>query len=470
MRRRFMINIVKPLKDMILKSLANNLAFHVEEYYDCFHTETSNGCELGESYIRGLFKTEAGKRNMQRLHEELNMSSNGYESLQQFITDSPWSAQAVMDEIARNTCELYASQEGYRGCDLAYVVDESAHLKKGKSSVGVARQWAGVAGKLDNCQVGVYSSLVWNGHSTLVNERLFLPQQWISDPERCEKAGIPEEQRVFKTKPELALEMIRAHIAAGLPLGWVGGDAFYGHVFEFSKALDDMALTFVLDVHRNQTVYLTQPTLSVPQPASQRGRPCTRLRADQEPIRVDVYVKEYAAYEWPTVTVRHGTKGPLKLSIHTRRVWVWDGESDVVSERTLIITRNHANTKIKYSLSNVDSIQTSLQRLAYMQAQRYWVERAFQEAKSELGMSDYQVRKWTAWHHHMALVMLALAFLVKERILYKQELPLLTARDIRLMIVAMLLNDPAAVEKRIAQLETRHQQRLRDIERYSKNE
>lgn len=92
---------------------------------------------------------------MQRLHEELNMSSNGYESLQQFITDSPWSAQAVMDEIARNTCELYASQEGYRGCDLAYVVDESAHLKKGKSSVGVARQWAGVAGKLDNCQVGV---------------------------------------------------------------------------------------------------------------------------------------------------------------------------------------------------------------------------------------------------------------------------------------------------------------------------
>lgn len=463
-----MINILTPPKETILKSLVNNLSFHVEEYYHCFHTETSNSCELGQSYIRGLFKTEAGKRNIQRLHEELNMSGNNYESLQQFITDSTWSAQAVMDEIARNTCDLYASQDGYRGCDVALIVDESAHLKKGKSSVGVARQWAGVAGKVDNCQVGVYSSLVWNAHSTLVNERLFLPQSWISDPHRCEKVGIPKQQRVFKTKPELALDMIRTHIAAGLPLGWVGGDAFYGHAFEFCQALDDMELTFVLDVHRSQTVYLDQPTLSIPKPTSKRGKPPTRLQTNQEPIRVDVYAKEYAAYEWPTVTVRHGTKGPLKLSIYSRRVWVWDGQSDVASERTLIITRNHANTKIKYSLSNVDSRRTPLQRLAYMQAQRYWVERAFQEAKSELGMSDYQVRKWTAWHHHMALVMLALAFLVKERILYKQELPLLSARDIRLMIIAMLLNDPAAVDKRIDQLEIRHQQRLRDIERCSK--
>ena len=105
-----------------------------------------------------------------------------------------------------------------------------------------------------------------------------------------------------------------------------------------------------------------------------------------------------------------------------------------------------------------------------MQAQRYWVERAFQEAKSELGMSDYQVRKWGAWHRHMALVMLALAFLVKERILYKQDYPLLSSRDIRLMIIAMLLNEPAAVDKRIQQLEARHTQRRRDIERYDKTE
>ena len=131
-------------------------------------------------------------------------------------------------------------------------------------------------------------------------------------------------------------------------------------------------------------------------------------RADTEPMRVDVYAKEFASYTWPTVTIRNGTKGLLTLSIHTRRVWIWNGESERATERVLVITRRPNSSKLKYSLSNVDYIKTPLERFAYMQAQRYWVERAFQEAKSELGMSDYQVRKWDAWHRHMALVMLAL--------------------------------------------------------------
>jgi hypothetical protein len=103
-----------------------------------------------------------------------------------------------------------------------------------------------------------------------------------------------------------------------------------------------------------------------------------------------------------------------------------------------------------------------------MQAQRCWVERAFQEAKSELGMSDYQVRKWNAWHHHMALVMLSLSFIVKERLLHKTDYPLVSCRDIRLLIIALLLNDPDAVEKRIKQMRVRHEQRRKDIERYYK--
>lgn len=100
-----------------------------------------------------------------------------------------------------------------------------------------------------------------------------------------------------------------------------------------------------------------------------------------------------------------------------------------------------------------------------MQAQRYWVERAFQDAKSELGMSDYQVRKWNAWHHHMALVMLSLSFIVKERVTHKAEYPLLSCRDVRIMIVVLLIDDPDLIEKRIQQMSTRHEQRLKDIER-----
>jgi SRSO17 transposase len=459
-----------PKQDHALKQLPSKLSFHIEEYYDCFQTETSNSLDLGQAYIQGLFKTEAGKRNMERLNEELDLSGNGYQRIQHFITNSTWSAQRLIEAIARKTSDLYTSQDTYRLRDVGYIIDESAHLKKGKHSVGVARQYAGLIGKVENCQVGVYASLVWNSHSSLINERLFLPKEWTTNPKRCHDAGIPEDQRLFKTKPQLAIEMIKADLEAGVQFSWVGGDGLYGHGFELGKALDNMQLTFLLDIHSNQNIYLSEPVLSVPEPTSKRGAKPTKRRADTEPMRVDVYAKEFASYTWPTVTIRDGTKGPLTLSIHTRRVWIWDGESERATERVLVITQRPNSSKLKYSLSNVDYTKTPLERLAYMQAQRYWVERAFQEAKSELGMSDYQVRKWDAWHRHMALVMLALAFLVKERILYKQDYPLLSSRDIRLMIIAMLLNDPAAVDKRIQQLEARHKQRRRDIERYDKTE
>ena len=456
-------------KDNALQKLPEKLSFHIEEYYRCFPVETSNSRALCEAYIQGLLKTEAGKRNMERINEELALSGDGYQRIQQFITDSIWSAQHLIAEISKNTSDLYASQATYNPRNVGYIVDESAHLKKGKSSVGVARQYAGVIGKVENCQVGVYASLVWDTHSTLVNERLFLPQEWTENPKRCEQAGIPAEQRQFKTKIALALEMIKADVEAGLEFGWVGGDGLYGHGFELGNALNDMGLTFLLDIHSNQKIYPFEPKLSLPKATSKRGRTPTKRQADIESIRVDDYVREYADYEWPTVTIRSGTKGPLTLSIHLKRVWLWDGKSDRVIERVLVITRNPNDTKIKYSLSNADYLETSMQRFAYMQAQRYWVERAFQEAKSELGMSDYQVRKWNAWHHHMALVMLSLAFLVKERIILKQDYPLLSCRDIRLMIIAMLLNDPVAVDKRIAQMEIRHEQRRRDIERYDES-
>ncbi|WP_200375125.1 transposase [Thiocystis violacea] len=237
-----------------LKQLHNHLASHIEEYSHCFHNETSDGHELGEAYIHALLKTEAGKRNMERMDEELELSGAGYQHIQQFIFDSTWSASNLISEIALNTSELYADQDNYQCSDVGYIIDESAHVKKGKHSVGVARQYAGVIGKVENCQVGVYASLVFNSHSTLINERLFLPESWTSDPKRFEKAGIPEEARTFKTKPQLALEMITSDLEAGVEFSWVGSDGLYGHGLELGNALDNMGLTFLLDVHGNQKV------------------------------------------------------------------------------------------------------------------------------------------------------------------------------------------------------------------------
>jgi SRSO17 transposase len=463
-----MANAIGSETDAVLKNMVGNLSVHLEDYHEYFQHETSDGHELSRAYIMGLLKTEAGKRNIERINEEIDVPGHdSYQRIQHFITDSPWSAGNLIGAIAQDTSNLYANQPNYRRRDVGYIVDESAHIKKGKHSVGVARQYAGVIGKVENCQVGVYASLVWESHSTLINNRLFLPTSWTADQKRCDQAGIPQEARQFKTKIELALEMIQSDIAAGVEIGWVGGDGLYGHGSELGFALDNMGLTFLLDVHCNQKIYPIKPMLSVPESA-ERGRKPTKLQADRDPTQVRWYANHLHPFQWSTIAVRNGTKGPITLSVHTAPVWIWDGESESVTERVLVISRNHADNKIKYSLSHVDYRSASIERLAYMQAQRYWVERAFQEAKSELGMSDYQVRKWNAWHHHMALVMLSLSFIVKERIAHKNDYPLVSCRDIRLLMIALLLKDPDAIEKRIEQMRVRHEQRRKDIERYYK--
>ena len=240
------------------------------------------------------------------------------------------------------------------------------------------------------CPLGARGRRGADHSTTLIDERLYPPQAWTADPKRCEKAGIPAGQRTFNTKLELALEMVKVNRDAGLAFDWVGGDGLYGHGFESSNALDNMGLTFLLDIHCSQRVYPLKPPLRL-EGTVPPGKMATEPPTDTDPLRVDVYAKAWAAYEWPTVTVREGTKGPLILSMHVAPVWLWDSKTATLIERVLVISRNQADNKIKYSLSNADYLTTPTDRFAYMQAQRYWVERAFQEAKSELGMSDYQV-------------------------------------------------------------------------------
>jgi len=293
---------------------------------------------------------------------------------------------------------------------------------------------------------------------------LYLPESWTKDQDRCEKAGIPFEARIFNTKQELALDMIKAALSAGVDFGWIGGDGFYGHGQKLSNAIENMGLPFLFEVHSNQMIYKIKPDCSVSKECDPTHKP-KKLQTDIDPTTVKKYASQLTKFEWHRMTVRNAVKGPLTLSIHARRVWIWDEDNDCFKERVLVISRNLSDNKIKYSLSNMDLSKARIERLAYMQAQRYWVERAFQEAKSELGMSDYQVRKWNGWHHHMALVIWSLSFIVKERIKNKTEYPLLSCRDVRLMIIALLIKDENLIEKRISQMEYRHEQRQKDIER-----
>ena len=454
--------------DSALQGLVDHLTDYVQDYEQVLKTETRDTSLLAEQYLSGLLQTERGKGNIERMLEEVEIAGDGYQQVQHFVSDSPWDAREVMAKVARDTSSLYASQPGYREEDVGYILDESAHLKKGMQSVGVARQYAGVVGKVDNCQVGVYASLVWHSRTTLINTRLYLPECWTGDAKRCDKAGIPEDARVQKTKPQLALDMLKADMANGVRFGWVGGDGLYGHGYDLSYAVDDLGLTFLFDVHCDQSVYLNEPSIVVPEKTPGRGRTPTRPKTDAQPITVKAYQEGLCDEDWQDVTVRDTTKGVLTLGMHVKRVWVWDKEELQARCWTLIMSRNTAEKKLKYSLSNADMDTTPLQQFAARQAQRYWVERSFQDAKSELGMSDYQVRKWTGWYHHMALVILAMSFIVRERLLNRNDYPLLSCRDVRLLIIALLTKDEYLVNKRLKQMKTRHTQREKDIQRYFK--
>ena len=400
---------------------------------------------------------------MERMEEEVTGSA--YRQYQHFLTTSPWDHVSVIHQVAHDMSTLCAKQKAKKRTPTGCIIDESAHLKKGEASVGVARQYAGVAGKVDNCQVGVYLSLCNDTSATLVNERLFLPEVWAEDAERCDQAGIPKEARQHHTKPQQALSMIDELDNQGIQWDWIGGDGLYGHCHELMNGLDERGLFFVLDVHKDELIYEEEPAIAVPPRTHPHGPAPTKLRADREPIRLDQYCATIPADGWEIVNVRKTTTGWLKRQVHVATIWVWDGEEPQARRRTVVISKTLSRKpKTKYSLSNGTLEDYTPQEYAYYQAQRYWVERCFDDAKNELGMSDYQVRKWQGWHHHHALVMMASLFILTQRLAHGEAFPLMSVRDARLLIVARLFGTDDDVEKRFEQMLTRHEKRQQSID------
>jgi SRSO17 transposase len=433
-----------------------------------FRAHRYNNTLTAFHYLEGLMACERGKANMERMEEEIDQSE--YHAYQHFITNSNWDDVGLLQQLGRDASAELQREKVKTGLPVGLLIDESAHLKKGDMSVGVSRQYAGVIGKVDNCQVGVYCSLVNGERATLVHQRLFLPESWTSSPSRCDLAGIPESHRSFKTKPELALEMVDDFSSSGGLLDWVGGDGLYGHGTVFCRALQKRRLFYVLDVHRDTHVYLQEPHFSVPQKNPGRGRVPTQLQSDCPSVRLDNYMQTLDDSAWIEEKIRKTAKGWLILKIHKTNVWMRDTKTGEVFRQTLIITRTtDGNNEIKYSLSNGELETYTHKEYAYFQAQRYWVERTFQDAKGELGLSDYQVRKWRSWQHHHVLVMMACLYLMKIRIENHQSYPLLSVRDARILTIVALFGTKEQFENRMRQMEIRHKKRQDDIDRRYKN-
>lgn len=216
-------------------------------------------------------------------------------------------------------------------------------------------------------------------------------------------------------------------------------------------------------------IFLDDPKPTVKRKKGRHGRNPTKLEANAPAIRVDQWQAEQPAAAWQRVKIRDSTRGELEVDVLHRRVWLWDGEETTAPCWHLIVRREiNAPEEIKYTLSNAPAA-TSVQRLAEMQAQRYWVERAFQDGKSECGMADYQVRKWRAWHHHMALVLMAMLFMLEERLRAEDVHPLLSCSDIEELLKQFLPRRAVTQEEVLAQMEKRHRKRLASMRaRYAK--
>jgi SRSO17 transposase len=408
-----------------------------------------------QMYLQGLM--QASRKNMERM-EEVVPDSN-YQSLQHFISDSEWETRNVLDQVAREADRHLGGSES--SCLL---IDETAFQKKGESSVGVERQWSGRLGKVENSQVAVFASLAQGKYATLIDTRLYLPKSWIEDPERCLAAGVPESEVVLKSKADLALEMVVQARHNGVRFSWVGVDGGYGKEPGFLRRLEDHGEVFVADVHKDQQIYLEDPDPRVPEKKTPRGKKPTRLQAQSASQRVDAWAAAQPAELWQKVAVRPGTKGEVRVEALHGRVWLWDGREQTARFWHVVVIREVSSPEtIKYVLSNA-SAETSLERLVQMQRQRFWIERSFEDGKSESGLADYQVRGWRAWHHHMALVMMAMLFMLEEKLLHKQSHPLLSCSDIEALLAHFLPRRDVTVEEVVRQMEARHKARQKAIE------
>ena len=434
----------------------------VNSYSQHFQSYRHDVSDKARQYASGLMQA-GSRKNMDRMAEVVPEAKS--RNLQQFLTHSKWNSGEVIEHVARDADKLLGDRT-----DACLLIDESGFAKQGRGSVGVCRQWLGRLGKVDNGQVAVFGALSNGQFATPVDVRLYLPEQWVEDPDRCQQAGVPEDERQFRTKPELGLEIVRHARENNLRFGWVGADAGYGKGPGFCNALDEMGEAFVVDVHADFHVYLQDPQPYVPEKTKNRGGPFTKYRTDQESIEVRDVLTSIPAQRWKTVTLRKTTRGVLKVRICRMTVYVWDGKSEKAKCWTLIVSKSlGANPDTKISLTNV-SKHTTLRRLGWMQRQRYWVERVFEDAKSECGMADYQVRKWSGWHHHMALVMMAMLFMLTEKIHHKDTCPMLTCSDIEDLLARFLPRRDVTEEEIISQLENRHRQRQKAIESHTRRQ
>lgn len=355
--------------------------------------------EHARTFVQGLL-SDLERKNVESIAYRFGQERL---PLQWFIGFSQWDDRPLRQELARQVGAELGDPDG------VLVLDPSAFPKSGKESVGVARQWCGRLGKVENCQVGVYLGYVSRHEHALVDMRLYLPKEWTQDKARCRKAGIPKDRWKHRTRHQLCLEMLAEH-GSVLPHAWITGDDELGRPYDFRRKLHDLGERYLLAVPSNTLIR----DVEAPRPPySGKGQPPQRPWQ-----RVDQWVAALPASAWTEIDVRDGEKGPLVVEIVKCSVAARDSKRQAEHSEVLAVIRYHDRDharviKTDYYLSNAP-VETPLAEFARVAKAEHRIEECIQRSKSEAGLADYEVRNWNGWHHHQTLSLIATWFLLLE--------------------------------------------------------
>ena len=386
------------LQDAVLRpadiaSCSQHLQRFVQRYLPCFYREEQR--RHAQTILQGKL-TGLQRKTTEPIAHQAGLKRR---PLQLFVGAGKWDDHAVLAAMRRHVREELADDEA------TFVLDGSGFPKQGDASCGVARQWCGRLGKVENCQVGVFVAYAAPRGCALVAAGLYLPQEWAADRQRRAASFVPAAV-TFQEKWRMGLELLD-RVRQELPGRWVAGDDEFGRCSALRGQLRLRQLRYVLDVPCNTLVR----DLSERRPPSRpEGKPRRPLFE-----RVDHWVDRQPKGRWRTVTVRDGDKGPLRVKVLLATVQVKDEDGCVGARERLAVFRSVADKpRTWYTLSNDPAAKRAV--LARVHGSRHRIEELLEQGKQEVGLSHYEVRSWTGWHHHMTLSLLALWFLQLERL------------------------------------------------------
>jgi SRSO17 transposase len=367
-------------------------------------------------YSRGLL-TASGRKSVEPLAAVTAPAEVGakHQSLLHFVGKAPWPDSEVLSKVR----ELVLPAIETHGPVEAWIIDDTGFPKKGKHSVGVARQYCGQLGKQDNCQNAVSLSIA-NHHASLpIGYRMYLPDEWVNDEVRRKKVGVPADV-TFQTKPEIALDLLKQACNAGVPRGMVLADAGYGSDTKFRDEATALGFSYAMGIGPNASVWAPGTAPLPPKEWTGKGRPPTRLRRDAEhqPVTVKALAQSLPEDAWQTITWREGADEWLKSRF--ARVWVRPAHRDYRldeprPEEWLLIEWPEAEAEpVKYWFSTLPA-SIAFGELVDAAKLRWRIERDYRELKQEVGLGHFEGRGWRGFHHHATLCIAAYGFLISER-------------------------------------------------------